>query len=119
MTRTLKIASALLATATLGVASLASAQTLTQSQGNSIDLGSTRGSAYYVAEPSGYHLVATLIAGGANGPVRFDTILADGQSATVSIPGPAGTPAQAVTFVRSAGHMVIHETPDLSDAPSQ
>ena len=117
MTKTLALTAALLAAT--AATSTVSAQPLLQSQGGTIDLGSTRGSAYYVAEADGYHLIATLIAGGANGPVRFDTVLADGQSATVSIPGPAGAPAQAVTFARSADHLVVRETPDLSDTPSQ
>lgn len=114
MIKTLTLA-ALLA----GTTGFAQAQTLADAHGGTIDLGSTRGSAYYVAEPAGYHLVATLITGGANGPVRFDTVLADGQSATVSIPGPVGAPAQAVTFKRSAGHLVVREIPDLSAFATQ
>ena len=114
MTKTIALAAAIVATATL-----AQAQTLTVKHASTIDLGSTRGTAFYVDQPNGYHLTATLISGGANGPVRFDTVLADGQSATVSIPGPLGAPAQAVTFVRSADHLDVRETPDLSDVPSQ
>jgi hypothetical protein len=115
MIRTLSLAAALLA----GTVGFAQAQTLAEAHGGTIDLGSTRGSAYYVNEPGGYHLVATLITGGANGPVRFDAVLADGQSATVSIPGPAGAPAQAVTFRRSADRLDVRETPDLSAAATQ
>ena len=102
----------------LGGTISANAQTLHSNRNETIDLGTTRGSAFYVAEPSGYHLIATLVTGATN-PVRFDTVLADGQSATVSIPGPVGAPAQGVTFIRSAGVLVVRRNPNLSDVPSQ
>ena len=104
--------------AILGGTLAANAQTLHSNRNETIDLGTTRGSAYYVAEPTGYHLIATLVTGSTN-PVRFDTVLADGQSATVSIPGPVGAPAQGVTFSRSAGVLVVQRNPDLSNVPSQ
>ena len=42
--------------AILGGTFAANAQTLHSNRNETIDLGTTRGSAYYVAEPSGYHL---------------------------------------------------------------
>ena len=113
-----KISILTLTAALLGGTLTANAQTLHSNRNETIDLGTTRGSAFYVAEPNGYHLIATLVTGTTN-PVRFDTVLADGQSATVSIPGPAGAAPQGVTFVRSAGQLVVHRSPDLSDVPSQ
>lgn len=96
----------------------AQAQTLQQNHADTIDLGSTRGTAYYVEEPHGYHLIATLVSG-RNDPMRFDAVLADGQSAVVSIPASVGAPAHAVTFVRSANHLEVRQSPDLSNVPTQ
>ena len=111
MIKTLALSAALIG-ASAGLGGFVSAQTLTPIRAESIDLGTTRGSAYYVAQPDGYHLVATLYSGGANTPVRFNTVLATGQSASVSIPGPAGTLAQEVTFSRSADALIVRQTPD-------
>ena len=116
MIKTLTLAVALLGATSLGAAGLASAQTLSPVQAASIDLGPTHGSAYYVAKPDGYHLVATLYSDGATAPVRFNTVLANGQSATVSVPGPAGSSGQEVTFARSAGSLVVHQAPESQTA---
>jgi hypothetical protein len=112
MTKTFA-AAALAATLTsFGASSFVSAQTLHPIRAETLDLGSTRGSAYYVPKQDGYHLVATLFSGGANTPVRFNAVLATGQSASVSVPGPAGTLAHEITFSHSADGLVVHETPE-------
>ncbi len=113
----LSVALAALAT-TASVPSLA-AQTLAPIHIASIDLGSTRGSAYYVVAHDGYHVVATLQAGSASTPIRFHAVLADGQSASVSIPGPVGTNATEVTFSRSADRLDMRQTTDLAELATQ
>ena len=116
MIKTFALAATLAAALVGPTAGTIAAQTLVPVRAETIDLGSTRGSAYYVARPDGYHLVATLFSGGANTPVRFNTVLASGQSASVSIPGPAGTLAHEIVFVRSADSLVAHQTPDTEAA---
>ena len=108
--------SALFAVAALAASTAsASAATLAPMHNATVDLGSTRGSAYYVVAPDGYHLVATLQSGGASTPIRFNTVLADGQSASVSIPGPVGTNPTEVTFTRSESRLVVHQTTDVDE----
>ena len=66
---------------------------------------------YYISEPDGLHVVVTTQQGARDKAAveRFETILAPGQSATVSIPRAAGeTPAQIV-FSNAGGHLHIAE----------
>ena len=95
------------------------AQPLEPIHNASIDLGSTRGSAYYVVAQDGYHLVATLRSGFASTPVRFTAILADGQSASVSVPGPVGTNPTEVVFSRTANHLDVRQSTDLTELATQ
>ena len=111
--------SLLLGAALASITAAASAQPLAPIQNASIDLGSTRGSAYYVVASDGYHIVATLQSGFASTPIRFNTVLADGQSASVSIPGPRGTTATEVTFTRAANLLKVRHSTDLGDVPTE
>jgi P pilus assembly chaperone PapD len=66
---------------------------------------------YYINEPDGLHVVVTTQQGARDKAAveRFETILAPGQSATVSIPRAAGeTPAQIV-FSNAGGNLHIAE----------
>ena len=108
-----------LAAALAGAATVASAETLTPIHNATVDLGTTQGSAYYVVTRDGYHLVATLMSSPVSTPVRFDTVLGDGQSATVSIPGPAGTNPHEVTFTRTADHLLVRHNPDVRSVATQ
>ena len=101
------------------LATAASAQTLAPLHNASIDLGSTRGSAYYVVAQDGYHVVATLQSGFASTPVRFNAVLADGQSVSVSIPGPVGTHATEVVFSRTANHLDVRQSTNLAEVATQ
>jgi hypothetical protein len=95
-----------LATAVLGTTvAIANAQPLKPIEASAIDLGQTHGSAYYVAGPKGYRLVATLDTGST--PLRFDTTLADGQSTTISVPGSYGEKPVEITFVRTADRLEV------------
>ena len=114
MIKTLASAVAIFATAVT-----AHAQPLNANYAGSIDLGTTRGTAYYVAQPNGYHLIATLSSGAGSSPIRFDTMLSDGQSASVSIPGPVGTQPQEVVFIRSAGHLEVRESTEFKQDATQ
>ena len=102
-----------------GFAATASAQTLAPLHHAGIDLGSTRGSAYYVVARDGYHVVATLQSGSASTPIRFIAVLAAGQSAIVSIPGPVGTKPTEVVFTRSADRLDVRQSTDRADVATQ
>ena len=98
-----------LATAALvGTVAIANAQPLKPIQASTIDLGETHGYAYYVAEAKGYHVIATIETGAT--PVRFATTLADGQSASVSIPASYGEKPIEITFVRNADRLEVLRT---------
>ena len=58
---------------------------------NSITLGTYTGVAYYTVDASGYQVAATVAPGDAGEPIRFVSTLADGQSATLSVPQAAGS----------------------------
>jgi hypothetical protein len=111
MLKTLLLSTALAA----GTAGFAQAQTLAPAQASMIDLGTAHGMAFYVPEPHGYHIVATLDTGSAT-PVRFDTLLADGQSARVSVPNGPGQHDIEIVFTRAAGRVVVQRNNIPSDA---
>jgi hypothetical protein len=110
MLKTLILSTALIA----GAAGFADAQIIKPIQASTIDLGTAHGTAYYVPEPNGYHVVATLDTG-SSAPVRFDTTLADGQSAKISVPTGIGQPAFESTFTRAAGRLVVRKNNVFSD----
>lgn len=75
--------------------------------GESIELGSVRGIAYYTEAPSGYRVITTIADGEAGLPVRFEATLADNQKLTISVPGKLGEPSQALEIVRAGDKLVI------------
>jgi hypothetical protein len=98
-----------------GTVGFAQAQTLAPVQASVIDLGTAHGTAFYIPEPHGYHVVATLDTGSSM-PVRFDTLLADGQSARVSVPAGPGQQDIEIIFTRAAGRMVVRRNNIPSDS---
>jgi len=84
---------------------------LAASHGGSIQLGSIRGIVYYTETRGGYRVIATLADGEAGQPVRFEAILTDKQSLTISVPGKAGEPDQAVEISRAADKLIIARPP--------
>src|SRR5882724_10945504 len=85
---------------TLASTGAAHADELQPLQARSIDLGEMAGVAYYIVERDGFRLVAILAQGVTGTPVRFETVLAPGQS--VVLP-PRATRASLATRSRSAG----------------
>jgi hypothetical protein len=76
----------------------------------SIDLGTMNGVAYYTVESAGYHVVATLAGDDPTVPVRFEAVLASGQSVTLSSPRSAGLPPVSVEISRVADQVQIVES---------
>jgi hypothetical protein len=82
--------------------------------GESIDLGRFHGVVYYTSACDGYQVVAT-IADGEAAPVRFSATLAENQSATISVPGKFGEPAQSVEIARSGDKLTVSEVGTMSN----
>jgi hypothetical protein len=78
-------------------------------QARSVDLGEMAGVAYYIVEPDGFRLVAILAQGVTGTPVRFETVLAPGQSVVLSTPRDEGVVATAIEISRQDDQVVVHE----------
>ena len=67
----------------------------------------------YLDEPDGLHVVVTMQAGVSEKAAveRFETVLAAGQSAAVSIPRAAGEAPELVMLTNAGGHLQIAEPP--------
>ena len=94
-------------------AASAQAGELTAYAGESIELGSIRGVAYYYTQASGCTVVTTLADGEAGLPLRFETILADKQRLTISVPGKLGEPSQALEISRAGDRVILSRPPAL------
>jgi hypothetical protein len=68
---------------------------------------------YYIDEPDGFHVVVTTQQGARDKAAveRFETVLAAGQSAAVSIPRAAGAAPARIVFSNAGGHLHIAEPP--------
>src|SRR5271170_7148759 len=66
---------------------------------------------YFIDEPDGFHVVVTTQQGARDKAAveRFETVLATGQSAAVSIPRAAGEAPARVVFSNAGGHLHISE----------
>ena len=102
-----KIVSALAALSVAVAASTAArAGELSPYRGQRIDLGAVNGVAYYTVETRGYRVVATL-ADADSKPVRFEAVLAPGQSMVLSSPAVAGGQPARVEIVRADDKVVV------------
>jgi hypothetical protein len=99
--------------AALGLASLgaAAAEELRPLQGQSIGLGEVSGVAYYTVEPNGFHVVATLAQPDeAATPMRIETVLAEGQSVTLSTPGGVDVRPGFIEISRQNDQVLVHKS---------
>jgi hypothetical protein len=81
----------------------------------SVDLGRLHGVLYYTNENDGYRVIATLADGEAGDPMRFSATLAEGQSATISVPGKLGEPDQRLEMLRSGDKLTVTEAGSMSN----
>jgi len=67
---------------------------------------------YYIDEPDGFHVVVTTQQGRTSRAAveRFETVLAAGQSATVSIPRGAGEASARIVLSNAGNHLHIAES---------
>jgi len=97
---------ALAVAATVGAAQ---AGALKPIEARSIDLGTARAVAYYTVERDGFRVVTTLAQGESGAPVRFETLLAPGQSVVLSTPREAGANPTTVEISRQADSLIVRE----------
>ena len=101
---------AILAAATLTLALTAGsarADVARPAEGRSIDLGEVSGVAYYTVERDGFRVVTTLAQGEAGTPVRFEAVLAPGQSVVLSTPGGVSVAPDAVEISRRDDRVLV------------
>jgi hypothetical protein len=69
---------------------------------------------YYIDKPDDFHVVVTTQQGAREKAsiARFETVLAAGQSAAVSIPRAAGEAPEQIVFSNAGGQLHIAEPPD-------
>jgi len=104
---------AIIAAAAFGLsfAGTALAADLKPIQDQAIDLGGVAGDAYYTVEHDGYHVVATFAQRDAAAtPVRFETVLAAGQTVVFSTPRAAGVAPLSVSLTRQNGRVLVAKT---------
>jgi hypothetical protein len=104
--RTSSVAAAALLTLT-SLIGTAQADGVRPGQATNIDLGDVVGVAYYTAEPNGYRVVVTLSGADVQQPVRFESVLTDAQSVTVSSPRAVGAQARSIVLTRKGDRIVV------------
>lgn len=105
-TRSRTVALAAIVALTAGLGSAGAAEIKPAAAG-SVDLGTLSGVAYYTAESKGYRVVVTLAPRAAAPAVRFETVLADDQSVTLSTPRPADSPAETIEISRVGDRILV------------
>src|SRR5215831_6189143 len=78
-------------------------------EAKSIDLGGVSGVAYYVVEPKGYRVVAILAQGETGTPVRFEALLAPGQSVVLSTPRDEGLVGKSIEISRRNDQVLVQD----------
>ena len=94
--------------ALLGIAT-AHADGLQPVEGRVIDLGNVTGVVYYTPEPGGYRVVATFAQEEGGAPMRFEAVLAPGQSVVLSTPRDIGVAPRAVEISRQGDQVLMQE----------
>lgn len=93
----------------LAVAGAAQADDTPTIASRSINLGEVSGTAYYTVEQEGFHVVATLAHGETGTPMRFETVLAPGQSMMLSTPGLGSTAPSRVEISREGDQLLVRD----------
>ena len=104
-----KYCSILAAAFSLAAVTAARADGLRPIEGRTIDLGHVSGVVYYTVEHDGFRVVATFAQGETGTPVRFEALLAPGQSVVLSTPRAAGVAPREVQISRQNDRVLVHE----------
>ena len=99
----------LAATLALAFTSAAHAGDFPPLEAKSIDLGGVSGIAYYIVERAGFRVVVILAQGETGTPVRFETLLAPGQSVVLSTPRDEGPVGKAVEISRRDDQVLVQD----------
>ena len=99
----------LAATFALAFTGAAQAGELPPLEAKSIDLGAVSGVAYYTVEHDDFRVVAILAQGETGTPVRFETVLAPGQSVVLSTPRDEGAVGQAIEISRRDDQLLVQD----------
>jgi len=75
----------------------------------SIDLGGVSGVAYYTVEHDGFRVVAILAQGETGTPVRFETLLAPGQSVVLSTPRDESAAGKSIEISRREDRVLVQD----------
>ena len=78
-------------------------------EAKSINLGGVSGVAYYIVERDGFRVVAILAEGETGTPVRFETLLAPGQSVVLSTPRDEGPAGRAIEISRRYDQVLVQD----------
>ena len=78
-------------------------------EAKSINLGGVSGVAYYIVERDGFRVVAILAEGESGTPVRFETLLAPGQSVVLSTPRDEGPVGRAIEISRRDDQVLVQD----------
>jgi hypothetical protein len=78
-------------------------------EAKSIDLGAVSGVAYYIVERDGFRVVAILAQGETGMPVRFETLLAPGQSVVLSTPRDEDAVGKAIEISRRDDQVLVQD----------
>lgn len=96
--------------AAAGLATAASAADLAAYRGQRIDLGAVNGVAYYTVEKGGYRVVATL-ADADSKAIRFEAVLAPGQTVVLSSPAARGMAPERIEISRRDDRVEVVRAP--------
>jgi hypothetical protein len=102
---------ALLLALLLAASGDAEAEQICEMAGVHISLGELSGNLYYVPEPDGYRVTATISSGDRATPLRFVATLVQGQSVVFSVPGKLGEPGQRLKVVRNGDRLFVTDEP--------
>jgi hypothetical protein len=95
--------------ASLAMTAVSSAEPLGPGSGRSLRLSSFTGTFYYTVEQDGYRIVATLVAGDDQQPIRFVSTLGPGERVVISVPRAIDEPAVEVEIVRTGDVLVVND----------
>ena len=99
----------LAATFALAFTGAAHAADLPPLEAKSIDLGAVSGVAYYIAERDGFRVVAILAQGETGTPVRFEALLAPGQSVVLSTPRDEDAVGKRIEISRRDDQVLVQD----------
>lgn len=97
--------------AILALASIARAHAdeLQPLEGRSLVLGDVSGVVYYTIENNDLRVVATFAAPDSGPVMRFQTVLAPGQSIMVLVPSAVDVSPYSVEFIRQGDHLLVQQ----------